>query len=153
MYCNYEYPGKIKKIEPDVRSPCTLSCTLPQSSVLLSSQLRSLVRHVCTLPQTLDLAHEMCEKAKTIGDPENQDILNRLCKLLERRLAKKKEKDTGGTGKRNAGLVRVISIRARTHDTHTCATHVPTRSMTWTLTNHTSGPLSSLTPLVPSRHS
>ena len=95
----------------------------------------------------------MCEKAKTIGDPENQDILNRLCKLLERRLAKKKEKDTGGTGKRNAGLVRVISIRARTHDTHTCTTHVPTRSMTWTLTNHTSGPLSSLTLLVPSRHS
>jgi hypothetical protein len=118
-----------------------------------SVELRSLVRHVCTLPQTLDLAREMCEKAKTIGDPENQDILNRLCKLLERRLAKKKEKDTGGTGKRNAGLVRVISIRARTHDTHTCATHVPTRSMTWTLTNHTSGPLSSLTPLVPSRHS
>ena len=35
MYCNYEYPGKIKKIEPDVRSPCTLSCTLPH--VLLSS--------------------------------------------------------------------------------------------------------------------
>ena len=102
------------------------------------------MRHVCTLPQTLDLAHEMCEKAKTIGDPKNQDILNRLCELLERRLAKKKEKDTGGTGKRNAGLVRVISIRARTHDARTRATHVPTRMMTWTLTDHTIGPLSLL---------
>jgi hypothetical protein len=83
----------------------------------------------------------MCEKAKTIGDPENQDILNRLCKLLERRLAKKKEKDTGGTGKRNAGLVRLILIRARTHDSRTRATHVPTRSTTWTLTDHTFDPL------------
>ena len=100
------------------------------------------MRHVCTLPQTLGLAREMCEKAKTISDPENQDILNRLCELLERRLAKKKEKDTGGTGKRNAGLVRVILIRARTHDSRTRATHVPTRSMTWTLTDHTFGPLS-----------
>ena len=35
MYCNYEYSGKIKKIEPDVRSPRTLSCVLPH--VLLSS--------------------------------------------------------------------------------------------------------------------
>ena len=66
------------------------------------------MRNVCTLPQTLSLAREMCDKAKTIGDLENQDILNRLCELLKRRLAKKKEKDTGGTGKRNAGLVRVI---------------------------------------------
>jgi hypothetical protein len=102
------------------------------------------MRHVCTLPQTLGLAREMCEKAKTIGDPENQDILNRLCELLERRLAKKKEKDTGGTGKRNAGLVRVILIRARTHDSRTRATHVPTRSTTWTLTDHTFDPLSLL---------
>jgi len=102
------------------------------------------MRHVCTLLQTLGLAREMCEKAKTIGDPENQDILNRLCELLERRLAKKKEKDTGGTGKRNAGLVRVILIRARTHDTRTRVTHVPTRSTTLTLTDHTFGPLSLL---------
>ena len=87
----------------------------------------------------------MCEKAKTIGDPENQGILNRLCNLLERRLAKKKEKDAGvGTGKRNAGLVSVISIHARTHDARTRTTHVPTRSMTWTLTDHNVGPLSSL---------
>jgi hypothetical protein len=86
----------------------------------------------------------MCDKAMTIGDLENQDILNRLCELLKRRLAKKKEKDTGGTGKRNAGLVRVISIRARTHDARTRATHVPTRLMTWTLTDHAIGPLSSL---------
>ena len=120
MYCNYEYSGKIKKIEPDVRSPRTLS-RAPSRSV----ELRSLMRHVCTLPQTLGLAREMCEKAKTIGDPKNQDILNRLCELLERRLAKKKEKDAGGTGKRNAGLVRVISIRARTHDARTRATHYP----------------------------
>ena len=70
-HCNYEYQGKIKKIEPD----------------------------------TLTLAREMYERTKTtVGDPENQDILNRLCNLLERRLAKKKEKDVGGTGKRNAGL-------------------------------------------------
>ena len=86
----------------------------------------------------------MCNKAKTIGDLENQDILNRLCELLKRRLAKKEEKDTGGTGKRNAGLVRVISIRARTHDARTHATYVPTRVMTWTLTDHAIGPLSSL---------
>ena len=31
MYCNYEYKGKIKKIEPDVRSPSALP------PVLLSS--------------------------------------------------------------------------------------------------------------------
>jgi hypothetical protein len=103
-----------------------------------------MMRNVCTLPQTLSLARDMCDKAKTIGDLENQDILNRLCELLKRRLAKKKEKDTGGTGKRNAGLVRVISIRARTHDARTRATHVPTRVMTWTLTDHAIGPLSSL---------
>ena len=36
MYCNYEYSGKIKKIEPDVRSPrMLLTCALPH--VLLSS--------------------------------------------------------------------------------------------------------------------
>jgi len=35
MYCNYVYSGKIKKIEPDVRSPRTLSRALPH--VLLSS--------------------------------------------------------------------------------------------------------------------
>ncbi|KOO32406.1 hypothetical protein Ctob_011892, partial [Chrysochromulina tobinii] len=50
-------------------------------------------------PDTLRLAREMCEKAKTIGDPKNQNILNRLCELLERRLAKKEKKE-----KRNAGL-------------------------------------------------
>ena len=35
MYCNYEYKGKIKKIEPDVRSPRMHPCALPP--VLLSS--------------------------------------------------------------------------------------------------------------------
>jgi hypothetical protein len=132
MYCNYVYTGKIKKIEPDVRSPRTLS-RAPSRSV----ELRSLMRHVCTLPQTLRLAREMCEKAKTIGDPKNQNILNRLCELLERRLAKKEKKE-----KRNAGLVRVISIRARTHDACTRATHVPTRLMPSPIT--LLGPLSSL---------
>ena len=132
MYCNYVYSGKIKKIEPDVRSPRMLS-RAPSRYV----ELRSLMRHVCTLPQTLRLAREMCEKAKTIGDPKNQNILNRLCELLERRLAKKEKKE-----KRNAGLVRVISIRARTHDACTRATHVPTRLMPSPIT--LLGPLSSL---------
>ena len=93
MYCNYEYPVKIKKIEPDVRSPRTLSCALPH--VLLSSQLRSLMRHVCTLPQTLGLAREMCEKAKTIGDPENQDILILEPALRAARAASRKEEGEG----------------------------------------------------------
>ena len=117
MYCNYEYLGKIKKIEPDVRVRRARS---PSHVGIPTVELRSLICHMCTLPQTLNLAREMCEKAKTIGDPENHDILNRLCTLLERRLAKKKEKNNGGTGKRNAGLVGVISICARTQDTHTC---------------------------------
>ena len=42
MYCNYEYKGKIKKLEPDVRFRRARS----RARYLTSVELRSRMRHV-----------------------------------------------------------------------------------------------------------